>query len=400
MRFTTKPIRVLHIITDTITGAGPGNSLLTLLKHLDRSAFANWVALREHGPLAEALDGLGVPYMILGISRPDGLTYLKFLTQIVRAVARLVWFIRSQGIDLVHVHQITAPWGGLAATLASVPLVWHGRYIFEHPSFSQWLATKLTLSLSDEVIAISQATERWLTDFGGLGHRACIQVVYDAVELDDFAPSISGDHLRTSWSIPQSAPVVVMVSKLVREKGHLSFVTACDLVRREFVDVRFLIVGGTLEGHRAYAAEVRARVRELGLGQQVIFTGHRDDVPAVLSLADVFVHPPIFPEAFGRVLIEAMAMAKTVVASRVGGIPEIVVDGETGFLVPAADSEALACRVLDLLRDPVLRDQFGWAGRRRVEALFNAETHSRAVEQVYWDVLGGERQSPLSASRR
>jgi glycosyltransferase involved in cell wall biosynthesis len=119
------------------------------------------------------------------------------------------------------------------------------------------------------------------------------------------------------------------------------------------------------------------------------FLGARDDVPEVLTDLDVLVHCPTAPEPFGRVLAEAMAVGRPVVGARCGGIPEVVGDGVTGFLAPSGDVKSFAECVVQLLENPVLRDQFGRAGRRRAEALFGEDTHTLGVLEAYRAVVAG-----------
>jgi glycosyltransferase involved in cell wall biosynthesis len=135
---------------------------------------------------------------------------------------------------------------------------------------------------------------------------------------------------------------------------------------------------------------LEAQALRLGLGAQVHFTGWRDDVPALVALGDLFVLPSL-NEPFGRVLIEAMATGKAVVATAAGGVPEIVVHGETGLLVPPGDPGALAAAVRELLDDAPRGARLGAAGRRRAETVFSLAGHVAAVERVYGEVLRGRR---------
>jgi glycosyltransferase involved in cell wall biosynthesis len=132
-----------------------------------------------------------------------------------------------------------------------------------------------------------------------------------------------------------------------------------------------------------YAELLRQRASELGVADRVFFLGSRDNVPEILDALDVLIHCPTAPEPFGRALAEAMAAARPVVAADCGGIPEIVRDGETGYLVRPRDIGGFAARVVRLLRDPELRARLGTAGRRRAEALFGVETHATRVLEAY-----------------
>jgi glycosyltransferase involved in cell wall biosynthesis len=183
--------------------------------------------------------------------------------------------------------------------------------------------------------------------------------------------------------VPSSSPLVLSIGRFVAEKGHRHLLEAAARIERTRPGVHWVLVGaGELE------AALPREAQALGLASQVHFTGWRDDVPDVLAVADVFVLPSV-NEGFGRVVVEAMAMARPVVATAVGGVPEIVRDGETGVLVPASDPRALADTVRSLLDDPARAARLGAAGRACAESRFSLTAHVDAVERVYTEVLGG-----------
>jgi glycosyltransferase involved in cell wall biosynthesis len=150
------------------------------------------------------------------------------------------------------------------------------------------------------------------------------------------------------------------------------------------------VSGGAIyetEGHEGYADRLMRRAVDLGLGGRVHFLGNRDDVPEILAALDVLVHVPSAPEPFGRVVAEAMAVGKPVIAARAGGLPEIVEDEVTGLLVPPGDVAATAAALTRLLRDPALRARLGAAGRRQAEQRFDPGMHAERVMAAYREVL-------------
>jgi glycosyltransferase involved in cell wall biosynthesis len=154
------------------------------------------------------------------------------------------------------------------------------------------------------------------------------------------------------------------------------------------------VVGGSIyetDGHAGYPETLRQRASALGLSDRVTFLGIRDDIPNLLAGLDVLVHTPTAPEPFGRVLAEAMAVGRPVIAAHCGGIPEVVEDGVTGLLVPSADVGAFTAAVVRLLEDPMLCQRLGGAGRRRAEARFGIEAHATGVFEAYRVVLEGRR---------
>jgi glycosyltransferase involved in cell wall biosynthesis len=189
-----------------------------------------------------------------------------------------------------------------------------------------------------------------------------------------------------------------MVGHLTPWKGHEVFLEIARAVADRIPRSRFVVVGGSIyetHGHAGYPEILRQKTAALGLSDRVTFLGIRDDIPELLAGLDVLVHSPTAPEPFGRVLAEAMAVGRPVVAARCGGIPEVVEDGVTGFmtgfLVPSADVGAFTAAVVRLLEDPVQCRRLGGAGRRRAEARFGIEAHAAGVLEAYRAVLEGRR---------
>jgi glycosyltransferase involved in cell wall biosynthesis len=172
------------------------------------------------------------------------------------------------------------------------------------------------------------------------------------------------------------------VGRLAPWKGQREFLEAARLVATEWPEARFLVVGDVAFDGPSYRDALRRLVRRLGLEDRVIFTGWRRDVPVVLAAADVLVHSSVLPEPFGLVIVEAMAMERPVVASRLGGPGEIVRDGHEGVLVDPRHPEEIAEALLRLAADPALRTCMGRTGRVRALGCFGAERFVQEMEAV------------------
>jgi glycosyltransferase involved in cell wall biosynthesis len=170
-------------------------------------------------------------------------------------------------------------------------------------------------------------------------------------------------------------------------KGHRIFLEAARRVMEEVPNARAFVIGEAPERGQAYRDELRRLVNDLGIADRVVFTGFREDVPELMQLLRVIVHASVTPEPFGRVIAEAMAMGKPVVATDAGGPREIIQDGSDGYLVPPEEPEAMARAIIRLLTDSAHAEQVGRRARRTVEARFSAGGHARLVEQIYADVL-------------
>ena len=346
-------------------------SLLTLLKGLDRSRWTPVVVVPSEGNVAHRSRLLGISTHVIPLPslRRPGLAFLRSIVALCRTV-------RATGATLLHANGSRAMlYAGLAGLLTGRPVIWHLRVWRSDPKLD-WLLARL----ATRIIAISKAVRARLRPWPA-AHRRCV-VVPNALDLEAFVPSRDPESVRRSIGIPSSVHAVGTVGRLVPFKGHEYLLEAFAQLRYDYPAIRLLVVG---DGPRRAALEQQARA--LAMAEVVHFTGHREDVPDILSILDVFILPSI-AEDFGRVLIEAMAMERPVVATRGGGVPEIIEHGVSGLLVPPADPVGMADAVRSLLADPVQGRAMGRAGRQCVERQFNLQRHASLVEALYAEVEG------------
>lgn len=292
-------------------------------------------------------------------------------------VSRFVQALRREGPDVVHgflFHGYVL--GTLTARLLGVPVVIASRRSlanFKRGKPHYTLLERAVNPLTDLLIANSEAVREDVIGREGVP-REKVVVIHNGLDLRRF-DALPDPELRRD--LGQAGPVVAVVANLIRYKGHRFFLEAWASVVRTWPKAIALLVGdGPLRG------ELEAAASALGLERSVRFLGIRHDVPAVLALADLVVHPSL-EEGFSNAILEAMATGKAVVGAAVGGNPEAVVHGETGLLVPPADSEALAGAMLRLLGNPAEAKAFGAAGRARVVARFELSSMARRYEAVY-----------------
>jgi glycosyltransferase involved in cell wall biosynthesis len=205
--------------------------------------------------------------------------------------------------------------------------------------------------------------------------------VHEGIDLAHVAAAPVAALHEELW-LPQGSPIVGNIAALVPHKGQRHLVEAAALVVRQVPDARFVIAGeGELRTH------LEAQIKHLGLEKHVLLTGFRPDVLSLLKAFDIFVMSSV-TEGLGTSLLDAMACGKPIVATRAGGIPEVVVDGETGFLVPPRDHHAMADAIVRLLQDPALRERMGAAGLTRVRKRFTSEVMVSNTVRVYQRLLG------------
>ncbi len=361
-------MRILHLVIGGEIAGGQLVALQLARAARDRGDVVSFVSPTT-GPFAERALHEGFPVAVIDVGRTyrfDGLL-------------RLTRLLRREQADVLHTHTLAAA-NALARTagrLARVPVVSH-LHIANHfrPATRPLLAglDNATARFAAALVAVSEDTRRAYED---QGYRGQIRVVYNGV------PAATGntDGVRTALSIPADAPLVAEVGRLCDVKGQRELI---DAVAR-LPGVHAVLVGADLERGGAYERALRHRAEELGVADRVVFAGYRDDAERVVAAADVFALPS-WTEGLPLVVLEAMALGRPVVATAVGGTPELVSDGETGLLVPPRDVEALTAALRRVLADEVLQQRLGEAGKRRVAERFSSEAMARDVLAIYDEV--------------
>jgi len=350
---------------------GGEESLLALAGHLDRQRVRPIATVPAEGEVAERLRALGVPVTVLPLPRvrPWG------AVAGVRAVRRLRALLVAERVALVHAQGGRgALYAGLAGRRRGTPLVWHARTADLDRRLDPILAR-----LAHTIVANSGATACRF----GARPRAHVTVVPNGVDLGRFTARPADPALRRALGLPPDAAVVGYIGRLEHGKGPDVLLAAAERLTLKLPAATLLFVG---DGPLRPALAARAAAN----GVRVVFAGQRADVPALLRVCDV-IAVPSRQEAFGRIIIEAMASGVPVVASAVGGIPEVCADRLTGLLVPPEDPDALATALASTLSDTAATAARVQAAAADVAARFDIHTHAERVHAVYETVLRGGR---------
>lgn len=352
------------------------------LAHQFQFVFA---CLDDLGPLGAALREEGFPVEVVG--RRAGLD--------VGCVRRLARLARQHRAALFHAHQYTpffyarAPfWLGWRPPVLFTE---HGRFYPDLPNRKRMWFNRLFLRSCDRVVAVGRSVQRALVDNEGIPAER-IDIIYNGVCLQQFAPDPQArEAVRQALGIAHDAPVAILVARLDPIKDHATAVQVAARVRQSRPDFQLVVVG---EGPQRPAIE--AQISAAHLTGAVRLLGLRTDVPRLLAAADLFLLTSL-SEGIPVTLIEAMGARLPVVATQVGGVPEVVADGQTGLLAPAGDAAALAAAVLRLLADPALARRMGEAGQARAAALFSQQAMHAAYARLYETML--DRPALRSAPR-
>ena len=300
-----------------------------------------------------------------------------------------VRFLRTRAIDIVHTHDFyTNIFGMTGASLAGVT----GRVASRRESsvrkWNQRFVERMAYRVSHAVVANCEAVRQQLIAEGVSGSK--VVTIYNGLDTGRvrLPASFNREDAQAALNLPRkgSYPVVSILANLrIDLKDHPTFIRAASRVIRAVPETRFILAG---EGE--LSSSLRKLANELGLGQSALFTGRCERVPELLALSDVCVLSSK-AEGFSNSILEYMAAARPVVATDVGGAREAVIEGETGFLVRSGDDEALADRIITLLRDPARARTMGELGRRVVEEKFSSAAQLNKTHQLYDRLLKGER---------
>jgi len=314
---------------------------------------------------------------------------------ILRNAETLADVIRTERIAIIHARSRAPAWSAYFAaqrTGAKYVATYHGIYNAKNP-IKRWYNS--IMAKGDAVIANSQFTADHVVAQHKVDAKK-LHVIPRGIDVKGFTPAnVTQDRIdaiRKQWNLTPGKPVIVMPGRLTRWKGQLVFIEA--LARLPDRTFEAVMVGDAQE-RDAYVDELHASLKRLNLADIVRIPGHCSDMPAALMAADVIVAPSIEPEAFGRVAVEAQAMGRPIVASRLGAQTETVADGVTGFLFPPGDAEALAqgiTRALALSADQ--RKAMATKARERVLASYSVQAMCEATLKVYRDILRSPRENP------
>jgi len=378
-------IRVVELLATGSSG-GAQEHVFNLATRIDRERYDVSVLSLSNGAAVRQLERAGVSVCVLD-DMPDE-----------PAIEAVAAHLAANDVDVVHNHMYRAEIVGtqaawrLAAAGRRRPMVVgtvHSSRI--RSDVDRDLVRRLTPRM-DHLIAVSRAIVRKIEDEGRVG--APVSLIYNGVDLQRYVDQEACCTLHEEYGIPDGAPIVGVVARLEPEKGHATLLEAWPIVLASEPDAHLLVVG---EGSLRETLEAQARALGLlpSIGApevpaRVTFTGRRDDVPAVTAALDVAVLPS-YREAQGLSILEAMALSRPVVASAVGGIPEMIDDGLSGLLVPPREPAALAGAIARLLTDHPYADTLARAAKDLVHERFCVELMVRAVESIYDESVAEER---------
>lgn len=376
-----RKFRILHIAA-TNTG-GVGLNILLLSRYLNKERFEVSVATALGAPLDEVFlrEGIRI-YPIRMARQPHRLVNILGLYQLWRLIGR-------EKFDIIHTHTSVGGFlGRIAARARRVPVVlWsiHG-WAFNYPiGYIQkrliYTIEKVLDYFTDHYVAVSRNMKE-IGICAGIAATEKVSVIYNGIEVNQYTPQGDSKKLREKLGISEGISAIGIIGRIEPQKAVDDFLRAAKIVRNNISNVRFLVVG---DGPLRY--EMERLSTELGIEDAVLFTGWQNNVKEYIMVIDILCISSLW-EALPFLLLEAMAMGKPVVASHVGGIPEVVEDNKTGILVPPSRPDLSADAIIRLINDRTTAKEMGAAGKRRVQQMFSTTQMVANYEKLYLNLLG------------
>lgn len=366
--------KILHMIGGGEIG-GAEELVLTLIKLTDPSRYEVHLICLCQGPFADLVRKEGFPTSVIPMRNKMDLSKIG-------AVRR---YIREQQIDLVHTHGVRANLiGRPAAKHEGIPVVTTFHSMLRYDYDRAWkasLARFLTMRgnhYTDRFIAISHAIKEDLLDMQIPADK--IQVIHSGLDVSKFSSEQNPDKIREQFGLASDRLTFTMVARLHPVKGHRYFLQAARQIMDAGIKAQFLLIGEGID-----RPELEAQVKELGLDSVVHMPGYYRQVEDVYGITDILCVPSLM-EGLGLVILEGMYFGVPVIASRVGGIPELIEDGKSGILIPPADAGALFAAMHQLAVDKQMAQILARQGKERVQD-FTVENMARQVEACYAALL-------------
>lgn len=370
MPLPAKPLKVLHVVLSLGVG-GAEKLVYDMVRRLPSDEYSPSVCcLQLVGPLGEKLEEQGIPVYFR--QRIPGFDW--------GLIAWLRGIIRRENIDVIHAHQYTPLFFSVMTALLSprINLVYteHGRLYPERRRFKRYLLNPLLAMRIDHIVSISDSTKQAMARYDNFPARR-IQVIQNGVDFANLMPDFDILAKKGSLGVADHNPIVGTAARLDEIKNIPMMLRAFRLVLEAMPEARLLVAGrGPKE------ADLKKLAAELGISKEVIFIGLRYDLPEIYRLFDIFLLSS-HTEGISITLLEAMASGIPTVTTAVGGNPEVVLPGETGYLVPANGEQEMAARILELLRDRGKRRRFGECGRSRAIERFAFDRMMESYQHLY-----------------
>lgn len=404
MEIKEKRIKI-GILDHSLEIGGAEASILTLLKNYDTRRFYMKTILMGRGRFSQVLKEMNMEATILPL--PSTLRTLK-RGQVIKSfflflfyfftfkifLLRLQNLIKREGFDLLMTNTIKAHfYGSLISLYLRIPLIWRFHDILSGADFHPFYIKTLVFLgnyLPQQILGVSEAVRESLIRQGL--HSEKVKVIYNGVDIKISNEDQKEKPLITEREVEKKGQRIGCLGRIVPQKGHRILLSSIPMVIESYPHTKFFIAGETPETYQFYKEELSELIQRMGLFENVQLMDFHIDLYSIYKSIDILVFPSLTPESFGLVILEAMAFGKPVIASRVGGVSELVIDKVNGFLVEPGNHEQLADRIKYLLGRPEVCKEMGERGREIAQEKFGLKKYVMSMEESFLNILKKRRE--------
>lgn len=395
---TRQKINILFLSHDS----GPGGaeySLLELIRSLNKEIFSIYVIIPWYGQLQKEIKKIGIPYYIRHIARwipyenERSLKHLfNFIKKFKERFYGITGIIERHKIDIVYTNTITCIDGAVASRAMKKPHIWHIR---EHLSgncniksyLPHQVIKKIIHAYSDQIITNSKSVKNEIK----MKNKKRLKWIHNPVDIKKFEKQNSISSIKKGLEISDKSKIIAHIGSLTPVKDVELFINSAEIIRNNVNGVKFLIIGS---GSVQYTRHLQMIVRNKQLNEDIVFLGHRDDVNEIIQSIDILIFTSK-REAFGRVIVEAMAAEKPVISTRCGGPEEIIINGSNGYIVPNRDPKTIAMMAQMLINNISLAKKIGEEGKKYVQNKFSMKKYIYSIENTILNVVNPDIASKL-----
>jgi glycosyltransferase involved in cell wall biosynthesis len=379
---------------------GAESSLLALLTHMNKNQFSTTVILTSEGAFSKRLREENIQvkiiYLPLTLIRLKRGNVLKsFLLLVVYLfplqffLIKLCIYLKKNKFDLVVTNTVKAHlYGSIAACLCRIPVIWRFHDVLSPTDFSPLLIRFITFLgkwFPKRILAVSNITKEYLVKNGLKEDK--IDVIFNGIDSELFEIRDVSKNIQKELKIESKAKLVGCIGRIIPEKGLKSFLLAIPEVIQECPETFFLITGDVFLKDEGYKKELLEIMKKNKIEDHVKFTGFRKDIGDIMRSLDILVFPSVAPESFGLSIMEAMSLGKPVIASKVGGVSEIIEDGITGMLIEPNQPDQIADRIIHLLSHREIYEAIGKRAKEVVTERFSLQKYVAAMEEAFTRAL-------------
>ena len=380
-------IRHILFLQSSSEGYGSGKIILQVLRFYQNQGLAPVVVLTNEGPIQSDLQAMDIPVYIqnLGILRrkyvnPGGI--FNRVQKNLKAYRFLNLLHQKYSFELVYSNTLAVVVGSIWAKRNQLPHIWHIHEILPGPAPLVKLLAKMLDSSTPRPIAVSQAVgNHWQAEL----NNSKVEIIPNGIPYDDLLTAKG--NLKSELGLDPDSILVGLIGRINPGKGQLFFLEIAEKVAKKYPKAHFVLVGDPFPGYESILEEIREKIRSRKLATKVSYLGFRKDIPDVMASLDIFVLPSVLPDSFPTVILEAMAAGKPVIATKSGGASEMVLEGETGFLIQIHDVSAGTKAISTLIENPSLRNSMGESGRQRVLETFSLKSFEQKIIKHLWQHL-------------